>query len=82
MYNVITVDIQRFSFVLIRLHPLKEEGATRIKLGVSKMKVRKRIVKDHTHDIWVGDFEEGPYVMENIEVQPTYLCAFIDHYSR
>ena len=61
---------------------LKEEGATRIKLGVSKMKVRKRIVKDHTHDLWVGDFEEGPYVMENNDVRPTYLCAFIDHYSR
>ena len=61
---------------------LKQENATRIKLDVSKMKVRKRIVKDHTHDLWVGDFEEGPYVMKNNEVVPTYLCAFIDHYSR
>ncbi|KPA18122.1 Integrase catalytic subunit, partial [Candidatus Magnetomorum sp. HK-1] len=61
---------------------LKQEGATRLKLGVSKMKVRKRIVKEHTHDLWVGDFEEGPYVMEQNEVLPTYLCAFIDHYSR
>ena len=61
---------------------LKQAGATRIKLGVSKMKVRKRIQKDHTHDLWVGDFEEGPYVFENGEVLPTYLCAFIDHYSR
>jgi transposase InsO family protein len=61
---------------------LNQAGATRVKLGVSKMKVRKRIVKDHTHDLWVGDFEEGPYVIENGEVLPTYLCAFIDHYSR
>ncbi len=61
---------------------LKQAGATRIKLGVSKMKIRKRIVKDHTHDLWVGDFEEGPYVIEHGEVLPTYLCAFIDHYSR
>jgi len=61
---------------------LKEEGATRLKLGVSKMKVRKKIVKDHTHDLWVGDFEEGPYVMEQNDVLPTYLCAFIDHHSR
>lgn len=61
---------------------LKQAGATRIKLGVSKMKIRKRIVKEHTHDLWVGDFEEGPYVIEQKEVLPTYLCAFIDHYSR
>jgi len=61
---------------------LKQAGATRIKLGVSKMKVRKRIQKDHTHDLWVGDFEEGPYIFDNGEVLPTYLCAFIDHYSR
>ena len=61
---------------------LKQAGATRIKLGVAKMKIRKRIVKDHTHDLWVGDFEEGPYVSEQDEILPTYLCAFIDHYSR
>ncbi|MBC8379411.1 MAG: DDE-type integrase/transposase/recombinase [Planctomycetes bacterium] len=61
---------------------LKQAGATRIKLGISKMKIRKRIEKDHTHDLWVGDFEEGPYVIETDEVLPTYLCAFIDHYSR
>lgn len=61
---------------------LKQAGATRIKLGVSKMKIRKRIEKDHTHELWVGDFEEGPYVIQDGEVLPTYLCAFIDHYSR
>lgn len=61
---------------------LKQADATRIKLGVSKMKIRKRIVVEHTHDLWVGDFEEGPYVIEAGEVMPTYLCAFIDHYSR
>ena len=44
--------------------------------------IRKRIIVEHTHDLWVGDFEEGPYVMVNEEVVPTYLCAFIDHHSR
>ncbi|WP_054689703.1 helix-turn-helix domain-containing protein [Desulfosarcina cetonica] len=43
---------------------LKAAGATRIKLGITKLKVRKRWTRQHTHDLWVGDFEEGPYVTE------------------
>lgn len=61
---------------------LKQAGATRIKLGVSKKKVRKRWSREHTHDLWVGDFEEGPYVIAQQEVIPTYLSAFIDCHSR
>jgi transposase InsO family protein len=61
---------------------LKEAGATRLKLGVAKTKVRKRWSRDHTHDLWVGDFEEGPYVIVGHEILPTYLCAFIDCFSR
>ena len=44
---------------------LKEAGATRLKLGIVKKKVRGRWSRDHTHDMWQGDFEEGPYVIEN-----------------
>ena len=44
---------------------LKQANATRIKLGVLRKKVRKRWSRDHTHDLWVGDFEDGPYVLEN-----------------
>lgn len=61
---------------------LKQAGATRKKLGITKKKVRKRWTKDHTHDLWIGDFEEGPYVMEGEEILPTYLSAFIDCHSR
>jgi transposase InsO family protein len=61
---------------------LKCAGATRLKLGVVKKKVRKRWTRDHTHDLWVGDFEEGPYVLVGREVLPTYLSAFIDCHSR
>ncbi len=61
---------------------LKLAGATKIKLGVTTKKVRKRWSRDHTHDLWVGDFEEGPYVMVDGEVLPTYLCLFIDCHSR
>jgi putative transposase len=61
---------------------LKAAGATRIKLGVMKKKVRKRWTRDHTHDLWVGDFEEGPYVLHDNDVVPTHLSAFIDCHSR
>jgi len=61
---------------------LKQAGATRMKLGIIKNKIRGRWTKDNTHDLWVGDFEEGPYVHENLENIPTYLSAFIDCHSR
>ncbi|NNL77795.1 MAG: transposase, partial [Desulfobacterales bacterium] len=61
---------------------LKQANATRLKLGVLQKKVRKRWTRNHTHDLWVGDFEDGPYVLENDQVVPTYLSAFIDCHSR
>jgi len=61
---------------------LKNAGATRLKLGITKRKVRKRWTRDRTHDLWVGDFEEGPYVVCGDEVFPTHLSAFIDCHSR
>ncbi len=61
---------------------LKQAGATRLKLGVCNTKVRKRFSRDHTHDLWVGDFADGPYVRVDNQVVPTYLCAYIDCHSR
>jgi transposase InsO family protein len=61
---------------------LKQAGATRLKLGVESKKVRRRWTRDYTHALWLGDFEEGPYVLHEGEVVPTHLCAFIDCHSR
>ena len=61
---------------------LKLAGATKLKLGVMKKKVRKRWTRDRTHDLWVGDFQNGPYVLFEGEVVPTYLSLFIDAHSR
>jgi len=61
---------------------LKQAGATRLKLGIIQRKVRKRWSRDHTHDLWVGDFEDGPYVLEKGHVLPAFLCAYIDCHSR
>jgi transposase InsO family protein len=61
---------------------LKNAGATKLKLGITQQPVRKRIATDRTHDLWVGDFSDGPYVMEELEILPAFLAAFIDVYSR
>jgi len=61
---------------------LKLEGATNLKLGVSKQKVRRRWTIDHSNDLWLGDFEEGPYVMVDGETVRTHLSGFIDCHSR
>jgi transposase InsO family protein len=61
---------------------LRNAGATRLKLGIAAHPVRKRWTREHTHDLWVGDFEEGPYVLVDGETAPTHLSAFIDCHSR
>jgi transposase InsO family protein len=61
---------------------LKEHGATRLKLGVSRQKVRGRWTRDHSNALWLGDFQDGPYVMHQGQVVQTHLSAFIDCHSR
>jgi putative transposase len=61
---------------------LRAVGATRLKLGVVQTPVRKRWTREHTHDLWVGDFEDGPYVLVEGEATPSYLSGFIDCHSR
>ncbi len=53
-----------------------------MKLGVTKKKVRKRWTCEHTHDMWAGDFEYGPYVLVEGTSVRSYLSAFIDVCSR
>jgi len=50
---------------------LKDAGVTRLKLGVTTKPVRKRWTCENAHDLWVGDFEEGPYVMNGPDAVPT-----------
>jgi len=61
---------------------LKRVGATRLKLGISQRKVRRRWTRDHSNDLWLGDFEDGPCVLVGDEAAPTHLSAFIDCHSR
>jgi putative transposase len=61
---------------------LHKAGATLIKMGLSKKKVRCRWTRDHTHDLWVGDFKDGPSVLCGTELVQTHLSAFIDSHSR
>lgn len=61
---------------------LKRAGATRLKLGISQRKVRRRWTRDHSNALWLGDFEDGPYVLAGDQAMPTHLSAFIDCHSR
>jgi len=61
---------------------LKQAGATRLKLGISRRKVRRRWTRDHSNALWLGDFEDGPYVLAGDRAVPTYMSAFIDCHSR
>lgn len=61
---------------------LRAAGATRIKLGVDKKKVRRRWTRDTSNALWLGDFEAGPFVLLEGQVVPTHLSAFIDCHSR
>ncbi|MEK7995958.1 MAG: Mu transposase C-terminal domain-containing protein, partial [Planctomycetota bacterium] len=61
---------------------LKRAGATRLKLGVRQQKVRCRWTRDTSNALWLGDFEDGPYVMDGDRAVETHLSAFIDCHSR
>jgi len=61
---------------------LKQAGATRLKLDATSRKVRCRWSREQTHALWLGDFQDGPYVLCDGQAVPTYLSAFIDCHSR
>jgi transposase InsO family protein len=61
---------------------LKRAGATRLKLGISQRKVRRRWTRDQSNALWLGDFEDGPCVLVGDQAVATHLSAFIDCHSR
>lgn len=61
---------------------LKQHGATRLKLGYFKKKVRCRWTRDNPHELWIGDFSKGPYVLLDGNVVSSHISLFIDCYSR
>jgi len=61
---------------------LRQQGATRRKLGVAKEIVRCRWTRDQPGALWVGDFEHGPPVMHQGCSVKTHLSAWIDCHSR
>lgn len=61
---------------------LHQAGATRRKLGVIEEPIRCRWTRDQTNVLWVGDFADGPYVLEQGHALRTHLSIWIDCYSR
>jgi len=61
---------------------LKQNDATRLKLGVMRKPVRCRWSRDRPNQLWIGDFSYGPYVLHEGTALRSYLCLFIDCHSR
>lgn len=61
---------------------LRQAGITKTKLGINKTKVRKRWTRDESNDLWMIDFEHGPYVMYEDCARQAYLSLCIDCFSR
>ena len=61
---------------------LHAAGVTRRKLGVVREKIRCRWTRDHGNALWVGDFADGPYVLQAGEAIRTHLSVWIDCHSR
>jgi len=62
---------------------LSKRGITVRKLGYEGAIVRKRWSRDHTNSLWVGDFSQGPDVIDEYGVtRKTWISAFIDVHSR
>jgi putative transposase len=62
---------------------LNRRGVTAKKLGYEGTIVRKRWSREHTNSLWVGDFAQGPNVInEQGDTCKTWNSAFIDVHSR
>ena len=62
---------------------LKLHNATKLKLGAMKEKVRCRWTRENPNELWIGDFSDGPCVIDaNGLVVRAYLSLFIDCHSR
>lgn len=61
---------------------LRQQGATRRKLGVAPTKIRCRWTREQSNALWVGDFSEGPRVLHEGHSLKAHLSVWIDCHSR
>ena len=60
----------------------RQQGVTRRKLGVDKLKIRCRWTREQSNALWLGDFSDGPVVVEGGRAIKSHLSIWIDCYSR
>lgn len=63
-------------------HYFRLHGVTRLKLGVSTVKIRCRWTREQSNALWVGDFSEGPTVLHKDRALKAHLSVWIDCHSR
>lgn len=60
----------------------RQNGLTRARLNALSKPVRCRWSREYTHDMWVGDFQDGPRVLVDGRPRKSYLSLLIDVHSR
>ena len=60
----------------------RQQGVTRRKLGVEKVKIRCRWTREQSNALWLGDFADGPVVMHAGRAIKSHLSVWIDCHSR
>jgi putative transposase len=60
----------------------RQQGVTRRKLGVEKVKIRCRWTREQSNALWLGDFADGPVVVEGGRAIKSHLSIWIDCHSR
>ena len=60
----------------------RQQGVTRRKLGVQKVKIRCRWTREQSNALWLGDFSDGPAVMHAGHAIKSHLSVWIDCHSR
>jgi transposase InsO family protein len=60
----------------------RQHGVTRRQLGVEKVKIRCRWTREQSNALWMGDFAEGPMVIQAGHAIKSHLSIWIDCHSR
>jgi putative transposase len=60
----------------------RQQGVTRRKLGVEEVKIRCRWTREQSNALWLGDFADGPVVLQDGRAGKSHLSIWLDCHSR
>jgi transposase InsO family protein len=60
----------------------RQQCVTRRQLGVEEVKIRCRWTREESNALWLGDFADGPVVLQDGRAVKSHLSVWIDCHSR